>query len=134
MWRTFFGIFVVLHGLVHLWLVVLSQELIEYKPEMGWTARSWLFTGLIGDSATRWLATIVFVLVTAAFVVSGVGVFTRGDWWRSIMVGAAVISAAMLLFFWDGSAQLIVEKGLIGFLIDVAVVVSVLVLGWPGTR
>jgi len=33
-WQEFF---LILHGLVHLWYLVLAFRLVEYKPDMGWT-------------------------------------------------------------------------------------------------
>ena len=134
MLRTIFGVFMILHGLVHLWPFVLSQELVEYKPEMGWTAESWLFTRFIGDSATRLLASVVYVLAAIAFMVSGVGLLARGDWWRPALVASAVFSAAVILSFWDGRAGLLVEKGLVGLLIDLGVIFLLLVLKWPAVR
>jgi hypothetical protein len=134
MLRTFFGIFTILHGLVHLWPFVLSRRLVEFKPAMGWTGESWLLTGVIGDSATRNLASIVYVLAAIGFVVSGVGLFTRARWWRPLMLASAIFSAAVILTFWDGRAGLLVEKGLIGFLIDLAIVFLLLVLRWPAVR
>lgn len=131
MLRTIFGVFIILHGLVHLWPFVLSQELVEYQPEMGWTGESWLFTHIIGDSATRLLASVVYVLAAIAFVVGGVGLLARGDWWRPTLVASAVFSAAVIVSFWDGRAGLLVEKGLIGFLIDLGIILSALVLNWP---
>ena len=50
MLRFLFGTFVVLHGLVHLWYFTLSQRLVEFKPEMGWTGKSWILSNLLGDS------------------------------------------------------------------------------------
>lgn len=41
MLRYLVAIFLTLHGLVHLWLFTLSQNLIEFKPEMGWSGRLW---------------------------------------------------------------------------------------------
>ena len=35
MLRFLIGVFIVLHGLVHLWYVTLSQRLIEFQAEMG---------------------------------------------------------------------------------------------------
>jgi hypothetical protein len=133
MFRTLFGIFVILHGLVHLWFVVLSQELIEVKPEMGWTPHSWLFTGIIGDPATRWLATVVSVALALAFLVSGIALFAQATWWRPLMVSSAAVSALLILVYWDGGTRLLVEKGLIGFLIDVGILISLLVFRWPPT-
>ena len=134
MLRTLFGVFIILHGLVHFWPFVLSRALVEYKPEMGWTGESWLLTSLVGDSATRLLASIVYVLAAIMFVVSGVGLFTRAQWRSPIMLASAVFSAVVILAFWDGRAGLLVEKGLVGFLIDLAIVFLLLVLKWPAVR
>ena len=134
MLRTLFAVFTILHGLVHLWPVVLSQGLVEYKPEMGWTGESWLLTGLIGDSATRLVASVVYLVAAVMVVVSGVGLFTGLQWWRPVLLASAVFSAAVILTFWDGRAGLLVEKGLVGLLIDLAIVLLLLVLKWPAVR
>ena len=134
MLRTLFAVFTILHGLVHLWPVVLSQGLVEYKPEMGWTGESWLLTGLIGDSATRLVASVVYLVAAVMVVVSGVGLFTGLHWWRPVLLASAVFSAAVILTFWDGRAGLLVEKGLVGLLIDLAIVLMLLVLKWPAVR
>lgn len=42
------GAFVVLHGLVHVWYVTLSQGLVEFQPEMGWSGRSWALSDPLG--------------------------------------------------------------------------------------
>ncbi|MGD2104448.1 MAG: hypothetical protein PVJ55_04950 [Anaerolineae bacterium] len=131
MLRTLFGVFIVLHGLVHLWPFALSRKLVEYEPEMGWTGRSWLFTPIMGDPASRLLASVLYVLATAAFVASAVGLFANVSWWRRAIVASAVFSAAVILSFWDGSPELIVEKGLAGFLIDLGIILLVLVVKWP---
>ena len=132
--RTLFAAFVILHGLVHLWFVVLSQELVPFEPEMGWTGESWLFTDLLRGISTRWLATILYTLITVAFVVSGIGVFARGEWWRPLMAGAAALSALTIFILWDGGFQHIVPKGLIGLLLDVGILLLILVLRWPASQ
>jgi hypothetical protein len=131
MLRVLLGILIVLHGLVHLWYFTLSQRVVEFRPEMGWSGRSWVFTNLLGDSTTRTLAGVLYILATLAFVVSGIGIFVRADWWRPALVGSAVFSAAIILLLWDGGMQLIVQKGLIGFLIDLGVLVALLLFKWP---
>jgi hypothetical protein len=130
MLRVLFGVFVVLHGLVHLWYVTLSQGLVEFQAEMGWTGRSWLFSPLLGGGATRSLATLLYGLAALGFVIGGIGVFAQQAWWRPLIVGSAAFSAAIILLFWDGGTQMIVEKGLLGFLINVAILVALVALGW----
>ncbi|MBW7882136.1 MAG: hypothetical protein H3C34_05770 [Caldilineaceae bacterium] len=127
--RYLIGIIIVLHGLVHLWYVVLARGLVEYKPEMGWSGRSWLFTSLIGDPATRNLASILLLLVTVALALGGVGFFIDQQWTRPVLIVSALASAFVLILFWDGSPQLIVQKGLIGLLIDAAIIAGLLI--WP---
>jgi hypothetical protein len=129
--RIFIGIFIVLHGLVHLWYVALSQRLIEFQPEMGWSGESWIFTPLLGDATTRSLAAVLCVLATIGFVAGGIGIFVQQEWWRSVVVASAILSTAIVLLFWDGAMQRLVEKGLIALLINIAVLLAVLVLRWP---
>jgi hypothetical protein len=131
MLRTVFGLIVILHGLVHLWPFVLSQGLVEYKPEMGWTGESWLLTRMMGDDATRIAASVLYALATVLFVGSGVGIVGRTEWWRTVVLASSVFSGVVILVFWDGRGGQLVEKGLVGFLIDVAIVILVVVANWP---
>ena len=131
MFRFLLGLFLILHGLVHLWLFTLSQRLIEFKPEMGWSGKSWLLTGLLGDSTTRLLASILFVVAAVAFVLSGVTIFLRSDWWWSMLLGASIVSAVTLFLFWDGSVDLIIQKGLIGFFISLVIFLVLLLARRP---
>ena len=116
------GLFVALHGLVHLWYVVLSQGLVEFRPEMGWTGRSWILTNLIGSPITRLLAGMLYGLAAVALVTGSISIFSRSNWGQPVLVGSAVLSATIILLFWDGSLERIVEKGLLGFLISIAIV------------
>ena len=120
--KFLFGLFIILHGLVHLWYVVLSQKLVAFRPEMGWTARSWIFTTMLGDTATRQLASGFYGLAAVALVVGGIGIFSQNNWSQPVLVCAALLSATIILLFWDGSRARIVEKGLLGLLISLAIV------------
>jgi len=131
MLRVLSGILMVLHGLVHFWYVVLSQGWVEFQPEMGWTGESWLLVSLLEDPAIRLLAAVSYGLATLGFVVGGVGLFVAQEWWRPFIVGSAVLSATTVLLFWDGHGQMLVEKGLIGLLIDLGLLVALLIFGWP---
>lgn len=131
MLRFLIGLFIVLHGLVHLWYFTLSQKLVEFKPEMGWTGKSWMFTNILGDPTTRMLASVLYVLAAIAFVVSGAGILLRAEWWRPVLVGAAIFSSAIIFLLWDGEMQWIVQKGLIGLLISVGILFAILVIKWP---
>ena len=120
--RLLVGVVIVLHGLVHIWYFVLARRLIQFKPEMGWFGKSWLFTNLIGDTATRTLASILLLLATAGLSAGGIGFLAQQQWARPVLIASAAVSAIVLLLFWDGSMQFVVQKGLIGLLIDVAII------------
>lgn len=126
MLRFLFGLFIVLHGLVHLWYFTLSQRLVEFQAEMGWNGKSWVLSNPLGDSTCRPLASFVYVLATIAFVTSGVGIFTNASWLRPVLIGSAIFSSVGILLFWDGDMRMLVQKGLIGLLINVAVLIAML--------
>jgi len=127
MLNVLFGIFIVLHGLVHLWYVVLSFGLVEFQPDMGWTGKSWLPTDLLGESAAHSLAGILYITATILFIASSVGIFTGAQWWRLILMGSAIFSSVLILLYWDGGMEMIVEKGLMGLLINVVIIALITV-------
>ena len=130
MLRILFGVFVMLHGLVHLWFVALSQGLVEFEPDMGWTSESWLLSGLLGEAATRRLAGVVFALATIPFLVGGVGLLVDAGWWRTLLMGAAIFSTGSIFLYWDGRLAMIVQKGLIAVLINAGFFATLLLIDW----
>jgi hypothetical protein len=130
MTRFLTGLFIILHGLVHLWYFTLSRGLVEFKPDTGWTGKSWLLTGVLGDSTTRTLAAALYLVATIALVVSGLAIFLRAAWWQPLLMGSAAISVATILLFWDGEMQFMVQKGLLGLLIGAAILVVLLTNEW----
>jgi hypothetical protein len=129
--RFITGGFIVLHGLVHLLYAGQSQRLFELRPGMVWPDGSWAFSNLLGDGATRLLASICYVLVAIGFVAGGIGIFVRQAWWHPVVVGSAAVSTMMIILLWNGKMQQLADQGLIAILINVAVLVAVLVLRWP---
>jgi hypothetical protein len=121
------GLFIVAHGLVHLWMVTLSLKLVPFKPEMGWNGKSWLLTNTLGDSLTRTLAAIMLVIATLGLSVGGVALTAHAKWSHPVLLVSAILSAVTLIVFWDGSFEMIVEKGLIGLLISIGIVIAVLI-------
>ena len=115
---NFFAIFVILHGLTHLWYVTLSLRLFAYKPEMGWSGKSWLLTSMIGDVGARTVATILYSLAALGFIAAGVGLLCEQPWFRPAMLWSAILSIIAIVLFWDGNASQIIEKGLLGFVIS----------------
>jgi hypothetical protein len=126
MLRFILGVFVILHGLVHLWYVTLSQRWVAFQPDMGWTGDSWVLSRMVGESVLRPMASVLFGIATLGFVASGIGIIARLDWWRPVLLVIAGFSLVLLLLFWDGSAKMLVQKGLLGVLINVGIILYIL--------
>jgi hypothetical protein len=129
--RILFGVFLVLHGLIHLLYFGQNARFFELRPGMVWPDGSWAFSRLLGDGTTRMLASVFLILAAFAFVAGGAGVLLRQPWWRSAAVGAAVFSTVIYLLFWDGAWRNLADKGLIAILINAAILAALLVLQWP---
>jgi len=127
MLRFIVGVFIVLHGLVHLLYVGQSARLFELQPEMVWPDGSWAFSRLFGNGTTRILASISYVLAAIGFVAGGTGILVRLAWWRPAVVGSAAFSAVFIVLFWDGVVKTLDNKGGIGLLINLAILAVVLV-------
>jgi hypothetical protein len=125
------GAFMVLHGLVHLLYFGQGWRLFQLQSDMVWPAGSWAFSKLLGDEATRWLASVSCIVAAAGFVAGGAGIFAGQAWWRPLVVGSAAFSTAIWILFWDGTRQKLADQGAIAIVIDVAILCAVLVVGWP---
>ena len=130
MLRFIVGVFIVLHGLVHLLYFGQSRRLFELQAGMVWPDGSWAFK-LLGEGATRWLAGSACILAALGFVAGGIAILTGQSWWRPAVVGAAVFSAAIFVLFWDGGLQKLADQGAIAILINLAILLAVLILRWP---
>ena len=124
MLRIAVAVFIILHGLVHIWYIVLAQRLINIEKDMGWTGKAGLAPALFGDTAGRWIATGLFAASTAVFVIGGAGVAMDADWLFPLLIAAALLSSLSIALFWDGRASMLMEKGFIGLLVNVIVIVA----------
>lgn len=126
MFRVIFGIFLVLHGLVHLLYTGQSWRIFELQPGMVWPDGSWALSRLAGNEVTRLLATILLVVGTIVFVAGGAGLLLKQTWWRPIVLAAAAYSSLIYILLWDGAFQDLPNKGAIGILINAAILVAVI--------
>lgn len=129
--RIIFGIFIVLHGLVHLLYLGQSQGAFELQPGLTWPDGAWAFSRVVGDETARKLASVLLVLAAIGFVAGGVGILAGQAWWRSPVVGSAVLSAILYILLWNGQVQRLDDQGAFGILINIAILIAVLVLRWP---
>jgi hypothetical protein len=131
MLRIVFGVFIVLHGLVHMLYFGQSARYFELQPRMVWPDGAWAFSKLLGDGTIRMLASIFFALAAIGFVVGGTGILVRQVWWCPVVLGSAAFSTVIYLLFWDGAWQNLDDKGVIGILINAAILAAVLIFQWP---
>jgi len=129
--RLVVGLIIVLHGLVHLLYFGQSARLFELAPGMTWPDGSWVFSTILGDNTTRWLANITCILVAICFITGSVGIYLGQPWWRTALLASAVFSGVVFILFWNGRLQQLDKQGGVGILIDAMILVSVLVFRWP---
>lgn len=132
--RFVLGVFIVLHGLVHLLYFGQSARYFELKPGMIWPDGSWAFSKLLGNEAARNLARISLILAALGLIVGGIGLLVNQAWWRPVVVGGAAFSSLVYILFWNGSMQNMDGQGLVGILIDMAILLAVLLFRWPTTE
>jgi hypothetical protein len=125
--RIIIGVFVVLHGLVHLLYLGQSFRYFELQPEMVWPDGSWAFSKILGDGTTRMVAAVFLVVAAIGFMAGGLGILFTQAWWRPMVAGAAAFSAVVFLLFWDGKMQQLDDKGGVGLLINLAILVALLI-------
>jgi hypothetical protein len=126
-----FGLFMVLHGLVHMLYFGQSARFFELQAGMVWPDGAWAFSRFLGNAATRNLASICLILAAVGFVAGGAGIFLKQGWWRIAVVSAASFSSVIYILFWDGGAQSLDNKGGIGILINFAILAALLIFRWP---
>ena len=125
------GVFLILHGLVHLLYAGQSERLFELRPGMSWPDGSWAFSTLLSDKTSRRMASIALVLAALGFLVSGLGLFLQQAWWHPAVACSATFSSLIFILLWDGKVQAMNDKGGIGLLINLALLVFTQFLKWP---
>ena len=125
------GVFLILHGAVHIWYVAMARGLISADADTIWNGRSWLLTRRVGDQTTMTLATIVFSAITLVFAVAGIALVAQQEWFSTWAITGSILSIAAIVCFWDGKPDHPVEKGLLGIILDVAILVALLYFAWP---
>jgi hypothetical protein len=131
MLRIVVGVFVVLHGLVHLLYFGQSRRLFELQPGMAWPDGSVVFSRLLGDATARGLAGIACIVAALGFVAGGTAILGGQSWWRPVIVAAAGFSAAIFVLFWNGGLQKLADQGVIAIVINLAILLALLILRWP---
>ncbi len=123
------GLFLIAHGWAHIWPVAVSQGWARIQ-DAGWTGESWLLSWMPSGSLVL-LSTLGYSISLAGFAVSGVLLLLGQGWGKTLILPSAILSSLTILLFWDGRLTAILEKGLIGLLINLALIIY-LALSGPG--
>ncbi|BBB48437.1 hypothetical protein [Pelolinea submarina] len=127
--RNLIGIFLVLHGLVHVLYFGQSARYFELQPGMDWPDYSWAFSNILGMDTNRKLAGISLILAALLFVVGGAGLLFKQVWWRPIIIAGSIFSTLIFFLFWNGRFEHLDNSGWIGILINL-VLLAALYLKW----
>lgn len=129
--KILFGIFIVLHGLVHLLYMGQSARFFELQPGMVWPDNAWAFSALVGMKTTRKIANTCLILSALLFAIGGAGLLARQDWWRLVATSAAIVSSAIFFLLWDGTFKKLPDQGWVGILINLAILAVIFLFKWP---
>jgi hypothetical protein len=117
-----------LHGIGH---VLGLFPTLGWARRPNWTDRSWLLTGLLGETATRRLNALIWLAATLGFVVAGMGLlgqFISAGAWQTLAVLAAFVSLLGIIFYWQAFPDKVNKVGAI--LIDIVLLVALLWERW----
>lgn len=127
MLKILLGLFLILHGVVHLLYVGQSAGFYELQPGLSWPNGSWIFDRLLGDNITRTVTTVSLILAAIAFAVAGLGLFVGWSWWQPLLIFAAILSTIIYTLMWDGSLQRLDDKGAVGLLLNLIILLGLLI-------
>jgi len=121
--RILIGVFILLHGLVHVLYVGHSQGLFDIATKLQWPESSWLLSKSLSVKSIRTIAGMVMVVAALMFLVTGGGLLADQGWWRPLLMATITFSSLGYLLFWDGRMHRLSDQGLIGVLINIAMLV-----------
>lgn len=82
-----------------------------------------MLSPIIKSEVLRPISGILFIFAAVGFVVGGIGFLGRASWYPQVLLISAIFSSAILILFWDSSLDKIIQKGLIGLLINFGIII-----------
>ena len=128
MLRFISGLFIILHGLVHLLYFGHSAGYFELEAGMTWPDGAWALSKFLEHGTVRVLASAALILTATTFAAAGMGVWLRQAWWRPVALAAAAFSSVLYLLFWNGAFRRLPNQGLIALLINIAIWIAVYII------
>ena len=131
MLRYITGGFLILHGLVHLLYFGQSWRVFQLQPGLLWPDGSWVFAKLLGNDPTRVVASFFLVVAAIGLAVGGIAILLGQAWWQPLVIGSLIFSSLLYIAMWNGRIERLSDQGVIGLLINLAILIAVLVFRWP---
>lgn len=128
------GVFLLLHGLVHLLYFGHSQRFFELQAGLMWPEGSWVFSSLLNGDKIRMIASACMAISAIGFILAGAGLLLEQTWWRAILMYAIAFSSLVYFIFWNGKLEQLPDQGLVGVLINLSFLVFILILKWPSIQ
>lgn len=122
MTKTILSIVIILHGLVHIWYLLLLSKVVKYTPDMGWTGDSWLVSESSEIFWIRYTGIILYSLTCILFVSSGIGLMSNSSITRNLLYISAILSSILIIFFFDGRFDMLIQKGFVGLIINTIII------------
>jgi hypothetical protein len=118
------------HGIGHVMGIMAMAGLSTIET---WNARSWLLTGILGDTVSRVIGFLLFAVALIGFVGAALAVMdwlVPHEWWQTLVLFSSIVSLAAIALYWNAFVALFPNKiGVIA--VDAAVLLGLLVFNWP---
>ncbi|MHA2227169.1 MAG: hypothetical protein ACXAC8_18275 [Candidatus Hodarchaeales archaeon] len=102
--QLFFGLFLIMHGLVHLMFMIYNYDK-ESNVYLGWSGRSWLLDKVIPPNITVYIGKFIWILIMILFVGSGLSVLDLlviNDYLVPLIIISSAIATLGFIVFYDG--------------------------------
>lgn len=126
--KLILALVVLAHGVGHLLFLAPTTRLADWA---GQTGHSWLLSGSVGDMPTRIVGSVLWTAAISLFVAGVGGMTTSQEWWRTVTVVGAVVSAAGIVVMWDGIAT---SNAVMAIVFDALVVIALVFAHWPSAE
>jgi hypothetical protein len=128
--RSIFGVFLIVHGLIHVMWFVPAPDNPGGPPWPFGLDDSWLLNAVgAPESLVRGLAVTLAVLSIVGFVAAGLGVLGvpgLADVWSALTIASAAVSLLLVLSFWH-------LYFIVGLALDIGLLITAVASWWPST-
>jgi hypothetical protein len=121
--KILFGIFLILHGLVHMLYVGQSARKFELQPELTWPDESWVFSRFMPIFRIRILTNFLLTIAAIGFLMSAIALFANLNWFQIALTIIAIYSSLVYVINWNAKFKGMDHQGFVGILINIAVVI-----------